>query len=234
MTFLASVLAPRRTSSAPYYQQVATDGAIALWKMGTSYGSGGANDSIGGHHLAQASGSSTPTVVSPINTANVGAWNIDGAANFQSSSVTDLYRSVFSLEFWGQWTTSGNLVLAEINGNNGFSVQLIMGQAAGRYGLKMNVGGSQSDIYTGDSTNLNNGVRHHVLFVINGSISKIYVDGVDKTAGNMISTPTYAAQPLMIGSRNGSLGVPGIFSDFAYYPSALSAAQALSHYNAGK
>lgn len=222
----------RYRSSAPplaYYDMLAADGATHLWKMGAAFGSGGELDAIGSYDLTN--NATAPTLGAALNAVNTGGLNF-ASTYLSKAAPSDLYAAgAFSLEFWGKWTDGTNAVVMEINGNSGFSLQISNGSGSPTIGVQLAVGGSAG--VTKTNMTLNNGVARHFVLVSNGASSKIYVNGADSTYAAAALTPSYGSAALYFGSRAGIGPVTGEFSDFAFFPSALTAAQALAHYNAG-
>ena len=76
---------------------------------------------------------------------------------------------------------------------------------------------------------------HHVVATKNGAETRIYVDGVDRTAAATNSTLTSNATALNIGrATTGSAYSGADIDEVAVYPTALSAARVLAHYQAGR
>ncbi|KKM17286.1 hypothetical protein LCGC14_1677300, partial [marine sediment metagenome] len=142
------------------------------------------------------------------------AGRINGALNFDG---TDDYVNVgdstslepagaFTVSLWTKTTQTGNKVILEKDDNTGYSVQ-----RDGSNIMKMNVGGSSSEIKT-VSTYID-GIWHSFAFVYRGvNDGTAYVDGADDTeTGAPLDpgTPTYSTDGLTIGSRDGTVAFLG-------------------------
>ena len=122
----------------------------------------------------------------------------------------------FSVAFWLKTSQTGNKVILEKDGNDGFSVQ-----RRGTNTLKMNVGLGNEIISAGT---YNDGRWHFVVLVYRGpNNGSIYVDGVDDTGVSKPGTPTFGDGSLYIGSRAGRVGFQGSLDEIAIYNRALSA-----------
>jgi hypothetical protein len=75
---------------------------------------------------------------------------------------------------------------------------------------------------------------HHIVGTKNGATIKQYIDGVDRTGSVTDATTNDTADALYIGSDAGTGSwLNGRVQAAAVYPTALSAARVLIHYNAG-
>jgi len=96
--------------------------------------------------------------------------------------------------------------------------------------------------YLGATSQMCDGLPHHVLFTRSGNTLKIYVDGVDRSSLVLTSgfSATTGSELDLNLSYGDSLSWPKwegasspILDEFAIYDTALSAADALRHYQAG-
>lgn len=76
-------------------------------------------------------------------------------------------------------------------------------------------------------------LTHHYVWTKNGTVSKMYIDGVDRTGAVTDSVLATNAYWLSVGSGQGGQTLNGTIDEVAIYPTALSAARVLAHYNAG-
>lgn len=131
-----------------------------------------------------------------------------------------------SFGLWIRTTQTGNKVVFENNGNNGFSLQ----RHNGNYYTIVS-GGSVK--IRNASTSLNDGNWHRLLFSMAAiaANSKVYVDGVDDTTGTPATfSPTYSSQPLYLGGRAGAFTFIGDLAEAAIWHQDLTADQAAADY----
>lgn len=75
---------------------------------------------------------------------------------------------------------------------------------------------------------------HHVAATKNGSTVKLYIDGVDRTGSVSNTTYTNSTQPWIAGADHNAINnFDGVLDELALYPTELSAATILSHYQTG-
>lgn len=82
---------------------------------------------------------------------------------------------------------------------------------------------------------INDNVAHHLVGTFDGATARLYVDGVqvggDVSVGTVL---TAATQGLWVGQTSSlTQGLTGTLDELAYYPTPLSAARVLTHYQAG-
>lgn len=121
-----------------------------------------------------------------------------------------------------QYTTAGNVVIIEKDGNGGYSLQSYLGK------IFLNVGGFGVGNRVQSSITINDNKTHKVVFTVWGSSneqSKVYIDGIDVTDESVCGTPNYSTGSLYLGSRGGSFGFPGIMDNVNLYNVVFSAAQ---------
>lgn len=90
-------------------------------------------------------------------------------------------------------------------------------------------------------TTIDDGSVHHVAAVVtNATTVTIYVDGVANTMTNVAAGSTSTLSTLkwwtvgnLLNVKAGDFGLGGVEDNVAVYPSALSAARVLAHYNSG-
>lgn len=201
-----------------------SDGATHYWPMNTSFASGGAEDKIGEFDLSLLGASPAPTLGGGMAVLDSASFTL-GAATLVHNNPTDLYRTVFSIEFLAAFTTTQNFVVLEINANSGISLQCLNGT------LFMNIGSTGDNLGSQASVS-NDGLPHHFVFVVNGASSKLYVDAQDRTAINgVLTSPYFASAPLYVGSRAGNYLFPGSLAHLAYFPKALSEVEVQQHFS---
>lgn len=81
---------------------------------------------------------------------------------------------------------------------------------------------------------ISNTLWHHCVATKNGATVKIYIDGVDVTGVVTNATMGNPTSYVQIGADTGGVnGFNGTIDEVALYPTALSAATVLSHYQIG-
>lgn len=136
---------------------------------------------------------------------------------------------VFTLECWA-------------NRNGGSSYRDIFDKGTNGYMLAIS-GGGPGDALTlvkqdtadivASTISVTDNVWRHLVATKNGATSKLYIDGVDVTGTVTNATIVNTAVKLTIGSSYGATQFfPGTLAELAIYPTALSAARVLAHYNA--
>ncbi len=168
------------------------------------------------------------------------AGKIDGGASFSSGEISKsnnsgLQPTVFTIEFWIKTTQTGNTVVVEKDGNNGFSVQT---DTTNSIGLKVNVGGATLRIGINTTHFSADGAWHHVAFVYFASLGSgqsannhALVDGVDHVDFNNPSVPSYSTGVFDIGSRGGSFGCAMDMDELRLSNSARSTNWITTEYN---
>lgn len=133
--------------------------------------------------------------------------------------------SGFSIVIALQWSHASNLVVAERNQNNGYSLQTL---ADGR--LQVTSWNGAPFAYLQSTVALNDGMLHNIVLVLGATAatSYLFADGVDVTirpGGN--ASPSYGATTVWdIGSRAGTLAFGGRLDGVAFVPSLLTVADA--------
>ena len=214
---------------------VPTAGLIAWYKL----------DSISGGVLTDETGAHPGTVTDATLVAGkIGsAIQCNGATTLGSIPHSPaLDCAAFTLSVWVKFTGTQNLVIAEKNGNSGWSIQTMSDALVSSFGgpsgqVMINSGGITSSLLSGAS--VNNGQWRHIAAVVDyaGGINKFYVDGSltspSSGLGSSVSgVPTYISDPLSIGQRPTNVGpFAGAIDNIRYYNRALSAAEVLQLFN---
>jgi len=146
--------------------------------------------------------------------------------------------SPFTIEFWAKPEASDNddcPVFNRVSAGNRSGWAFFQRNAGTGWNWRM-YDGNGSEVgwdLTGGTANLDE--WSHVVGVWNGSSAKLYVNGVDTGASNT-GPGGYNASTAAIFSvgayDTGATASTGYLDEIAFYPSALSAAQILAHYNA--
>lgn len=200
-----------------YQSTVLGDSPIAYWTFDNTL-----NSLVGTFPWAYQSGTVLTYVAPLITTGN--AANFTGSAYYDIAYDAAFGTNTFSIELWIQFTSTSNFVIFEINGNSGFSVQINANT------VRLNAGNATSNFI--NTTVINDGLTHHVVFTATPSLLQVYVDGAFQTSSATGAVGTYS-QPLYLGSRAGSYGFIGTIDELAYYNYVLTATQVSNHYAAG-
>lgn len=209
-----------------YSAEVLIDEPVAYYRMNEP--SGQPQDSSGNaNHTTVTGGTPTygvagPILSDPTNTA----ITFDGVnENFTAPDHATLdFADVFTYEAWIKRTAADpsefsivekgtNAGSLELNNNN-----LMLGSA----GIAVIV---ESNVSISDT------LWHHVVATKNGATCKLYIDGVDRTGTVTNTTCVSTATALTIASGGGNFFI-GSIDEVAVYPTALTAARVLAHYQA--
>jgi concanavalin A-like lectin/glucanase superfamily protein len=214
-----------------YSTEVLADSPRVYYKM--DEGSGQPQDSSGNvRHTTVTTGTPGYGLVGRVGTAIYlhGFGGVTGDS-FSTPDSTGLdLGDVFSLECWVMHTAVGVLEMILSKGANAYSLAFNTDNT-----VIMNKSGV-AIVLTSSTTITNDGLFHHIVATKNGATSadaKIYIDGVDRTGS--FSNQTFAdnAHTLQLGAEDTSYYLQGVLDEVAVYPTALSAARVLAHYNAG-
>lgn len=222
---------PLTTASAA----VPTDGLIAWYKLDSISG-GVLTDETGAHH-------GTVTDAALVEGRIGSAIQCNGATTLGSIPHSPaLDCAAFTVSVWVKFTGTQNLVIAEKNGNEGWSIQTMSDEMSAVYGAQagqvlINSGGTATTLRSQDS--VNNGQWRHIAAAVDyaGGINKFYVDGSLKShstwKGSTVSgVPTYISGPLSIGQRPTSIApFAGAIDNIRYYNRVLSTAEVLQLFN---
>lgn len=162
--------------------------------------------------------------------------NFDGVDDFVrvSNDIPFRFTGPFSFSLALRFTTTDNLVVAEVNRNPGFSIQTSSATVGGGPGQLIMVMGIAVMARTGIT--LNDGQWRYVQFMIPAVGSSAYlilVNGQPQTVAVAARpTPTYGTFPFEIGSRAGALGFGGPIAYITARNHMMSHAEALQEYRA--
>jgi Concanavalin A-like lectin/glucanases superfamily len=208
-----------------YPALVVADGATAYWRLGETSGTtaveviGGANGTIsGGVTLGQAGALADGDK----------AMAFDGTTGKIATSLSLTLSPPYTMEAWVKTTETANQNPIV---NNYFIPGTMY---IGKLGDKMSLyapSGSPPGV-TSTVAGLSNGAWHHCVWVITGTQTLLYRDGV--VTDTVAQTQGASASALVhIGFSQGAGDYwPGSIDDVAYYPIALSPAQIAAHYAA--
>jgi len=126
----------------------------------------------------------------------------------------DIVTSNHSFSIWLKTTTVSNQVVTEKGTNAELALQFGGGADAGKI------------FWLSPSTKIdetiNDGTWHNIICVADGSVSRMYLDGVLKTIGGNKIKGTANSSNLNIGSRAGSFAFSGSISELTFFDYALS------------
>jgi Concanavalin A-like lectin/glucanases superfamily len=213
-----------------YSQAVQTDYPRGYWRLNETSGTTAADSSGRGQTGTYQGGF---TLAQPGATKDDAAVRLNGTTGMVAvpdSAVVDL-GDVLTIEAW-------------VKPDDASQIQTIVSKLNGAYQVRfVPVSGSlymqvlaQATASIGQATVPLplDGNFHHVVYTKNGVTSKFYQDGVDITPTITNATMVDNALQLNIGSENGAgfNNWKGVIDEVALYPTALSAARVLAHYNA--
>jgi hypothetical protein len=166
-----------------------------------------------------------------LNTSTVSIFNIAASGNWSVEIWLKTNSSTFSNFFaWRDSTGSGNGVTTSISLNNG-TIGMIMLQTVDSSGNGLNVS---------HTNNYNDNAWHHVVCTAtSGGAARLYVDGVDRANTTTARRTNTSNRAIVVGANDFGGGTysqfyTGTATAVSVYNTALSAAQVLAHYNAGK
>jgi len=217
---------------APTYEQIVlADGPAGYWRFGEKTGrtlidaSPGDND---GTYVGRSVRGALGAIVGDPNTA-VSFNSVRAGARIPDDKTLDVGDS-FTAEYWIKRSSSKKSIQLMNKGRNGLQI-VVLSKGSGRRVLLRKA--SVQDIAR-SRTGVGGGKYSHIVATKNGSKSaKIYINGVNVTdrGGRRKLKIQNTRSPLYLGPGNGTLTR---FDDFALYDRALTAAEVLEHYRAGR
>ena len=223
---------------APYDQQVLADGPTAYWRLGEPSGTATATDSSGQNNTGPYSGVSLG-VAGALTSGGNTAGDFSGTGRMIGQTAASQPQT-FSVEAWYRTTsTQGGKLVGFGNSANGTSSQY------DRHVYLQNDGAVTFGIYDGSTRTVssapgtNDGAWHHVVGTFAPGSMKFYLDGVLLGTQSVNNAEAYTGY-WRIGDDNlnawpnqpASSGVAGTIDEVAIYPSALSADQVQTHFDA--
>ena len=223
----------RSVVTSGYASVVLGDGPVAYWPCQEPVGSTSVSDATGnGYNMSVNTSSSVSLGSNPLRKGATGSLTTTtrtwGAA---ISSNLPLSTSEFTLECWVKANSTGCFYYTFFSPPGG-------GSSVGYpslYGCNTVVACRTS--YNNDvgyNTNLTSPT--HVAITFSNNTASLYVNGALVTTRSLYANYSGGGGYQLMGDKNypGSYSLVGSGSDFAIYNKALTAAQILSHYNAGK
>lgn len=212
-----------------YASQIVSDGAVGYWRLGDTSGTSAA-DQIGHQNGVYTNGFTLAQTGIP-GGAGGDAAKLTAASHGYiavADNASQHVGDVFTIEGWFKSTLTVSGALMSIAGQ----ATVYVG-ADGSFLLYAQTGGTiaaGTANVGGDTANF-----HHYAITKNGSAVHLYLDGVDVTGTVTNHTISNGTTGLALGHDipGGANYLDGVLAEVALYPTALTAAQALNHYNLG-
>lgn len=210
-----------------YADEVLADSPNAYWKMNEASGLI-ADTTANGNSATTQDGTPTYQAVGPITSGSPNYAITFASASSQDFTVDDSATldvgDVFTLEGWGKRASSGVNHFFFARDTNGYAMTFESDKLTTS---KVNV-----SIIVQSTITITDTLWHHCVVTKNGATVKLYIDGVDVTGTVTNATIVDNANPLLIASSGAANFFNGGLAHLAIYPTALSAARVLAHYNA--
>lgn len=210
---------------------LAESGLVAYWRLGENAGATAADLKSTNHGTY--AGTGTLGVIGVIGYDLAFGANANGYVTVPKVAAIDLGNGPFTYEIWVNFTALPNVThtTTTIWGKDLDADGAFRAYWSDSALLEVFKGGGGGTIAR---TNIDITLGwHHVVITKNGTTTKIYQDGVDATNPVADQTLNVGTSILVIGSLNGVFTFNGTIDEAAIYNVALSAAQALNHYNLG-
>jgi hypothetical protein len=217
-----------------YSATVLADGPVIYLRLGESSGTVAVDSSAGTHvngtyrnspALAQSG-----LIDADTNTAVQFTGNQDVLVT--PTSKLNPPGTGYTVECWVQHlgATTGSQYMFRWLGANGLCALSL--NATGSVIFTTIYNGSLSNQVTTPLINMRDGQPHHLVGVRDADNIYIYIDGILAASGTRASMNNSSGNNFQVGS-DGTTSFGGTVDEFAFYPSALSAAQIAAHYTAG-
>ena len=230
----SAVPAGAATPTASYRQDVLAASPVSYWRLGETSGTRAA-DEVG----ANAGTYSNVLLGQPGTLAcdsNPSA-SFDGTRSYTRAPASPSLNmtSAVTVEFWAKRRTISStyqvLVGKPGDGQSKFENYAVWLTDANKYIAYFGNGSTYVSVYTPAITDTN---WHHVVATHNGSMIRIYLDGLLKQEKATTLQLTANTQPLNLGRENyNAFYFNGWLDEVAIYPTALSAPTIVAHYNRG-
>jgi hypothetical protein len=215
---------------------VLADCPVAFWPLDDPPASASAADATGNGHPGTPTSGVTFGVPGLVTGGGRTAAQFDGAAGFVNvAEAPDLqFKTSLTIEVWIKASTlsgiTGTRFLHKGTGDaTGYALRATTG-TNNHLQLELETWGSAFG-----STLLSGDTRYYLAATYDGANVNVYVNGNLDGSSPANQSIQSSAGPLNIGRRGDGMGYfNGVMSGVAVYPRALTAAQILAHYNAGK
>ena len=233
-TLRVRVTASNAVGSSLYASRVNADTPRSYWRFGETSGSA----------LADARGFKNGTVLGGVQrgTAGLVATDSDPSASFDGSSG---YADVPADAVWTPQAFSIEVLVepSELPANK--TIWSTMGGSTGFAGwwlntgptgvIRMFIGNGSAWRFDSSGPALQAGSPYHLVATYDGALARVYVNGALVSTGpSTTMAPNVAGNVMRFGAYSTGPGQfwPGVIDDASFYPSALSATQVTSHYQA--
>ncbi len=220
-------LANTGTPSSVYAFEVDADNPLVWYRLGESSGTVATDSSGNGYHGTYEGGATFNSRAGLIDNDSDDAIGFDGVDD-DVLAPGDLGRTsaAVSVEAWFEVSAIGanQVILEQSDGTR--RVLVAISSAGFLYG-------SDGASHIETTSALTAASLYHVVMTFTGAAGKVYVNGVDVTAGTLVQFPNTGVATRIGRSLNGGSFFSGTLDEVAVYDSALSAARVLAHYNAG-
>lgn len=216
--------------SSAYREAVLADSPVAYWRLGEASGTNAA-DEMGTYDATYVN---TPTLAaSGLLTGDPNtAVTFDSAQSeyADAGSVNPIGgASAATVEVWVDRIGAGSGIESVVRRDGSLQMDLAR---TGNFQFWINVGGTwySSPTFTNDTN------PHHIVGVYDGSVVRLYVDGVERGTATSTSggTVTAGSGSLFLAAGNATTGfVNATVDEIALYSTALSAARIRTHYATG-
>ena len=229
------VTAPPPTGT--YLGAVQSDSPVGYWRLGESSGTTAADltGAPSGTYVGGVTLGTPGALVSDPDTAvqlngSTGYVRVDNRANLNFTSGD------FTTEAWVRPGTSGSMAILQKGGSSGYSVwQYRMSlTSSGHWRGTVFVGTSNITVTDPGSPNLS--AWTHLVLVRQGSLLKLYVNGLEAARTTFTGDVNTSTGMLAIGRAGGSSSdyFRGAVDEVAVYPRALPESAVFAHYTAGR
>lgn len=226
-----------------YAQEVMADSPFAWWRLGETAGAVMGDSSGRGFHgdyVAALTEFSVPGLMEPWDASRAIQFTGIGGGRYTSVGLGNVWAASggWTVELWTMFDipTDGSSVNLFVMGKDGVLVQPLINiyafWSAGQVTLRADfgTGGSVGGMTRITEAGLALDTLYHIALTDAGDL---YVNGVS-VGSSTTTTATYAINGVAIGSDGkGTSNYVGTMQDVAIYPSTLSGARVLAHYDAG-
>jgi PKD repeat protein len=220
-------------SSTSYSQVVLADNPFLYWRL--SEGSGAFLDQTANHNDASAGGTGVARGQPSLLTSDVDASIkfTDGSSNVADSSVQGLPSNRISVEAWIKTNGNANWIdyVRHAWGGTGGQGWNLFSNAAGNLSWGLYQSGGPQLLVTAPGL-IKTGTVYHVVGTYDGSMLRLYANG-QQVASATVGALTLNTTNRSVNSGNTDTSAGVWVDEVAVYPTALTPAQILAHFNAG-
>jgi hypothetical protein len=214
-----------------YAQQVLADAPVGWWRLNEVANTDAVVDAVGNQNGVY-------TNTAGVTVQQAGITGGEGTATKFASASTSYVAiadnaaqhvgNTFTIEAWVKLTSPGTAnygIFSGVASKPGMFIDSTGAIQVARAGVS---------VICVSTATITDTAFHHVVWTKNGATTTLYLDGVNVTG--VVTDFTFAnATTLVIGGYSATPSFPmnGTIDEVALYPTALSAARVLAHYNAG-